>query len=60
MKNFVMLAALAAVAGFALPTNSASAAPRKVCKVERQCSWHHGHKVCKKVTVCRTIGHDHR
>lgn len=57
MKNFVMLSALAGVLGLALPSVSAEAAPRRVCKIEKRVTWVHGHKRVKVVRVCRTVHH---
>lgn len=56
MKNFVILSALAGVLGLALPTAPAMADHRR-CTTEKRCTWHHGHKVCKVVRICRSHMH---
>jgi hypothetical protein len=60
LKNLVMLAALAGVVGFAVPTTPAEAAHRQICKIEKRTVWsRHGYKRVKYVRVCRTLRHHH-
>ncbi len=55
-----MLAALAGVVGFAVPTTPAEAAHRQICKIEKRTVWsRHGYKRVKYVRVCRTLRHHH-